>query len=417
MSITDRRPETGAPHADARVPAPRVLLVDRGDALVAPLSHAMDAHVDVVDQIDAELTRAERLLVAALTFRPDRRLWAERFFKSNLAVTLRSRRAGRALAEVEAPYDVLLQTHALFESADDRTVLYVDCTHRQSMAQWPDWNPLSGRALARWLGRERRQYQAAAHVFAFSEETRASLVEAYGVAPERVSVVGAGVNFERFPDARERHDGPPTLLFVGNDFVRKGGPELLEAFALLRRRVPDARLRIVGAPYPMAAQDGVEQLGRITDRALMSRLYAEADVFCLPAHFDPFPNVLLEAMAHGLPCVVTPTCGVPEMVVDGVTAVTVPDGPRLAHDLAGALERLIQDPETRARMGRHGRRRVQEQFLWSHVIDRMSPVLRRLADAPPGTGTDRTAMSRTTTNRTTTGTTTNGTTDHRRSTS
>jgi len=367
---------------------PRVLLADRGDPLVASMSVAMRERFDVVQQLDTDLTPAERVLVAATTVRPGRRAWAERFFKSNLGVAIRSRRARAGLAGTAGSADVVFQTHALFDTSDDRTVMYLDCTHRQSMQQWPAWNPLRGRALDRWLRRELHQYQAAAHLFAFAEETARSLVEEYGVARERVSVVGAGLNFDhlpRLPEVAAARSGPPTVLFVGNDFERKGGHALLAAFAELRRRVPEARLRIVGTPYAVPAQDGVERLGRVHGRDHMSQLYAEADVFCLPSYFDPFPGALLEAMAHGLPCVVTRTCGVPEMVVDGVTALTVGRDEQMVDELATALERLLVDQDAAARMGLRGRRRVEERFLWSHVVDRMAPVIERLAETQPPT--------------------------------
>jgi len=390
--MTQTPPRTADP---VDVPAralPRLAMVDRGDPLVEPLADALAARYDVVDRLDADLTTPERLLVAATTWRPRRTAWAERFFKSNLAVSLRSRRARAGLdrlagAPGRADADVVLQTHALFESTHARTVLYVDCTHRQSMRYWPAWNPLRGRALQRWLTRETRQYRRAAHLFAFSEETALSLVEEYGASRDRVTVVGAGVNFDHLPElpdrAPERPAGPPTVLFVGNDFERKGGLRLLEAFARVRTQVPDARLLVVGTPYPVAAQDGVELLGRVHDREQLSRLYAEADVFCLPSYFDPFPGALIEAMAHGLPCVVTTTSGVPEIIEEGVTALTVSRGPLMADDLVSALTRLLQHPDDAAAMGRAGRRRVEERHSWLHVVDRMAPALDRVARTSP----------------------------------
>ena len=359
---------------------PRVLLADRGDPVAAGLAAAMRTRFDVVAQLDAELNPRERLLVAATTFRPSRQAWAERFYKSNLGVTLRSRRARAGLAGTHESADIVFQTHALFETADDRTVMYLDCTHRQSMAQWPGWNPLRGQALEQWLLRERRQYHQAAHLFTFYEETTRSLVEQYGVDSSRITVVGAGVNFVDLPVVRRRPAGrPPTVLFVGNDFERKGGPQLLAAFAELRRRVPRARLRIVGTPYAAPTQDGVEHVGRVRSRDRMSQLYAEADVFCLPSFYDPFPGALLEAMAHGLPCVVTATGGMPEMVVDGRTALTVERGQGMVADLTVALEGLLTNPDTAAHMGRLGRERVEERFTWSHVVQRMAPALERVA--------------------------------------
>lgn len=358
-------------------PAPlRVVIADRGDALTGYLSRALAEQTEVVGRVDAELSRAERLLVAAATFRPDRRAWAERFFKSGLAVRLRSRRVERALRALAADgtsYDVIVQTHALFALDDPRTVLYVDCTHRQSMEHWPDWNPLTGRALRRWLDRERAQYHRAAHVLAFSEATRRSLVEEYGVAPERVHVVGAGANVTELP-AVEPYPAEPAILFVGNDFVRKGGEALLEAFALVRAQVPDATLTLVGTSYAVPSEglpDGVEVLGRVRDRAELTRLYERSAVLAIPSTFDPLPLVVLEAMAHARPVVATRQCGVPEMVLDGVTGRLVEPGAGLVPQLAAELVDLLRRPEQAAALGRAGRAAVERRHRWSHVVTRI----------------------------------------------
>lgn len=373
----------------------RVVLAHRGDALVPHLAAALTARYENAGEARTDLTRAERLLVAAGTVRPVRRRWAERFFKSNLAVVLRSRRAARTVVALERPFDAIVQVHALFELRDPRTTIYVDCTHQQSIRSWPDWNPLRGRALRAWLERERRQYLAASHVFAFFAETRDSLVHDYGVPPERVSVVGAGVNFDPLPappappvEADSARVAAPghlprprrqTILFVGNDFVRKGGPQLLEAFRLVRERVPGARLQIVGTPHPIDPQDGVELLGRVNGREVMSQLYRDASVFCLPSHFDPYPLVVLEAMAHGLPVVAAPICGVPEMVLDHATGLLVEHGPDGIQQLADALVSLLEHPAEAHRLGAAGRRRVEERFRWQHVVERMAPALEQVS--------------------------------------
>ncbi len=296
---------------------------------------------------------------------------------------LRSRRARAGLRAATQEADVVFQTHALFETSDSRTVLYIDCTHRQSMRQWPDWNPLRGKVLEQWLRRERRQYQQAAHIFAFCEETAQSLVEDYAVPRERVSVVGAGVNFERLPEPRQPAHGrrPPSSSSATTSSAR-AGRSCSRPSPSSARRVPEARLRIVGADHSAPAQDGVEHLGRVHGREAMSALYAEADVFCLPSLFDPFPGALLEAMAHELPCVVTDTCGIPEMVVEDVTALVVEcdQGDQgMVADLAAGLERLVREPDAAAAMGRLGRQRVEQHFLWSHVVDRMAPAIERVA--------------------------------------
>ncbi len=336
-------------------------------------------------ELSVDLTPWQRYLVAAATFRPSRTTWAERFFKSNLGYRLRSANANRGRRSTGQLRAAVLQVHALFEVQDAPGLLYVDCTYRQAAEQWPAWNPLRGRLLRQWYARERAAYHRAAHVFAFSAQTRDSLVDHYGVDSGRVSVVGAGINARSLPvtGRRVRPLGtPPMILFVGNDFSRKGGPVLLEAFTTVRAMHPEARLVLVGTRPDLPPLPGVEVLGRLHDRESVHALYREADVFALPSLFDPLPLVLLEAMSHELPCVVTGTAGVPDVVTDGQDAHLVAPGD--ARELADALLRVLADPAGAAAVGAAGRRRVEEAFTWDAVVERMLPVLRLHARVRPG---------------------------------
>ena len=361
----------------------RLALASRGDALTPYLHAALERRFGVLDVVEPELTRLQRLGVAAFTLRPTRSAWAERFYKSGLATRLRSENAVEQLLALDERPDVVVQVHALFEQAVAPTALYIDCTHRQSAALWPAWNPLRGRALDDWYRREQRAYDAARHLFAFCEPTRRSLVEEYGVAPGKVTVVGAGANLRQLPAVRPLpEDGPPTVLFIGNDFVRKGGEVLLAAFAQVRRAVPDARLVLVGTRPAVAPRDGVEIIGRVHDRSRIAELYRSASVFCVPSFFDPYPLVLLEAMAFGVPVVTTEQAGTPEMVIDGETGRLIQAGNVSA--LAGALLEALRDPGTAERRAAAARRDVEQRFTWDHVVGRMAPVLESL-----GSGGDR----------------------------
>lgn len=374
-----------------------LLLASRGDALTPFLFAELGRRYPVAGFLQTDLNRWQRLAVAAATFRPSRVRWAEQFYKSGLGHSLRSRNAEALRRRSADPNAPVFQVHALFDVAGGGgSLLYVDCTHRQSAAEWPAWNPLRGAALERWYARETAAYRAARHVFSFSTATRDSLVDDYGVDPARVTVVGAGANggvspeFSRpaVADAADVADGRgPNLLFIGNDFARKGGPDLLTAFAQVRRRFPDATLRLVGTRPDLPAQPGVEVLGRIHDRDHIDRLYAQADVFALPSVFDPLPLVLLEAMARGVPIVTTASCGIPDVVRDQVEGRVV-----RANDptgLADALVRSLADPAHSSSMAASARLRVREEFTWERVVDRMAPVLDEVVSAAPGRGPDR----------------------------
>lgn len=352
----------------------RLALASRGDALTPYLFDAMERRYPVLGRIDPELTSMQRYEIAALTFRPSRSAWVERFYKSGAARRMRSLNAVQQLRRLPEPPDAVLQVHLLFDVPTEPAVLYIDCTHRQSAEQWPAWNPLRGRALNDWYRREHASYHAAQHIFAFSESARDSLVLDYAVPSDRVTVTGGGVNFHTLPDAPgQRPRTVPTILFVGNDFTRKGGHVLLEAFRLVRQTMPDARLRLVGTPPRIAPEPGVEVLGRIRDRRRIAELYEEATVFALPSYFDPYPLVTLEAMASGVPVVATAQSGTPEIVAHGETGLLV--APGRADQLAEALLRVLRDDELAGRLRRAARTAVEERFTWDAVVRRMAPAL------------------------------------------
>lgn len=359
---------------------PSLALASRGDALTPYLFDALQRRYSLVGLIDPELSITQRYRVAALTVRPNRSQWVERFYKSAYATRLRSANATRVLRSLPQRPDLLLQVHALFEQSDAPSVLYVDCTHAQSASLWPAWNPLRGRALREWYRREQETYSAARHMFTFSKATRASLIGDYGIDPEKVTVTGAGVNFARLPDlpaiGGRRQEGAPTILFIGNDFVRKGGMVLLDAFQQVRAVLPGARLQLIGVNAGLHRQPGVEILGRIADRDLIAAHYAAATVFVVPSFFDPYPLVALEAMAFGLPVITTNQMGTPEMLSNGRTGLLVEPGN--AGALASAVLQVLLEPKLAARIGAAARRDVELKFTWDAVVDRMAPVLERL---------------------------------------
>lgn len=359
----------------------RLALASRGDALTPYFFQALRKRYTIAGEVSVDLTKTQRYLTALATFRPSRSAWVENFYKSSLAYRFRSRNAARQLAAIGPDVDMVVQVHALFDVPGNETAMYIDCTHRQSAEHWPAWNPLTGQDLQDWYSRERETYHRAAHLFAFCEPTRKSLVEEYGVPAERVTTTGAGINLTELPnlpDAEPEGDRgpaavPPTILFIGNDFVRKGGLVLLEAFRAVRQAIPDAQLQLVGTDPKIKPQEGVQVLGRIHDRGRVEQLYREASVFAVPSYFDPFPLVLLEAMAFGLPTVSSFTCGVPEIVEDGITGTLVAAGD--ADALAGALIKALSDPSWARRAGLAGRERVQSLYTWDAVVERMSPAL------------------------------------------
>ena len=107
-------------------------------------------------------------------------------------------------------------------------------------------------------------------------------------------------------------------------------------------------------------------LGYVDDETL-ERLYRECDIFVAPSLFESFGLVHLEAMARRRPVVACRSAATPELVEDGVTGMLVPPADSVA--LAEALVTLGRDPDARMRMGEAGRRRVEQCFSVSAMVD------------------------------------------------
>jgi glycosyltransferase involved in cell wall biosynthesis len=255
--------------------------------------------------------------------------------------------------------------------------LFCDCT-----VQLADGNVYSGvnfasRAAAeRWYRRERALYRGAGAIFTASDWARRSLVEFYGVDPGKISVVGYGINRLGAPEVIERDYGSRTLLFVGYEFERKGGPLLLEAFEKVRRELPDARLLIAGPRHaPATVPPGVIWVGTAT-REELAKLYRQASLFVMTSLFEPFGMVYLEAMEWLLPCVGSANCAMPEIVLENQTGRLVPPGD--ADALARTLIELLREPDQLRRMGERGRAHARGRFPWPMVTARVDEGLRRV---------------------------------------
>ena len=219
---------------------------------------------------------------------------------------------------------------------------------------------------ARW---ERLNARRADVVIAPSRYSADVARREYGVAAQQIVVVPEPIELERwtalFAAAAPRPRGGPAILCVARMYPRKRIGDLLEASARLRRRIPGARVRIVGKGPEwedvvrlhgtLGLGETVALLGDVS-RERLAEEYVGADIFCLPSVQESFGIVFLEAMAAGLPVVACRAAAIPEVVEDGVTGLLVP--PRDPAGLAGALEALAADPGRARAMGDAGRRRV-----------------------------------------------------------
>jgi glycosyltransferase involved in cell wall biosynthesis len=364
-------------------PDPRILGLVEGDPATALsgvarfLLNALDRRFHVVERLDYSPKGIHRFALASATFRPSRDAWRARFHTSRLAHEVMSRTLARRLPDVKPNFDLALQVHGWVRNQPRPYALYIDQTRLMAERGWREWLPFTRRERSELLRLETEMYRQAFHLFVMGTPARDSLVSDYGVEASRISVVGGGLPFEALPTWR-RETADATILFVGREFERKGGDCLLRAFERVRERASNAKLHIVG-PARRIDSPGVITHGRISDRDELATLYREARVFCLPSRYEPYGLALIEAMAHGVPCVATNVQSIPEILDEGRAGVLVPPDDPAA--LADALLRMLVDDAAAAEMGAAGRREVERRLTWEHVVDRMSPALSELTFA------------------------------------
>lgn len=224
---------------------------------------------------------------------------------------------------------------------------------------------------ARW---ERLNVHRADRVVVPSRYSAAVAAEVYGIPSARIAVVPEPIDLDewraRLGAVEPRAAARPTVLSVARMYPRKRLDHLLRAADILRGRIPDVQIRIVGeGPMSdrlrrldgeLALGDTVVFLGEVS-RAQLSVEYVRADCFCLPTIQEGFGLVFAEAMVAGLPVVACRAAAVPEIVADGRTGLLVT--PEQPEELATALEKLLTDAGLRRELGDEARRRVEAYGL------------------------------------------------------
>ena len=188
---------------------------------------------------------------------------------------------------------------------------------------------------------ERRVVRGATRLYATSPTSRAALADVAGVDPAAVGILPIPVDLDRFKPAPEavwlERLERPTVVFVGRgDDPRKNVDLLLAAWPIVRGQRSDVRLRLIGRPPAQRLPDGVDAAGVVPSVAEELR---GATLLALPSRQEGFGIVVAEALASGVPAVVTP-CGGPEELVrasGGGTVLADFDPGTLAEAIVAAL--------------------------------------------------------------------------------
>lgn len=207
-----------------------------------------------------------------------------------------------------------------------------------------------------------------------------------GLPPEKVAIIGVGVDTDIFVPRTEKTKNL-TLLFVGRiSFAEKGLGVLLSAMPEILKAHPQAKLVIVGGGQESAR---VEQMARQLNlgehvAAVGKKPFLElpryihaADVLVVPSLWlEHFGQVTVDAMACGVPVITSDAGASPEINLDGETGFVVPAGD--SGKLAQAVIKLFSDDELRLRLGRQARSRVLQNYTYDVLVNKFLEVVRNV---------------------------------------
>lgn len=215
-------------------------------------------------------------------------------------------------------------------------------------------------------------YQNCSGIFTMGQWLANDLIDRCGLPAGKVHHVGGGINLDKNRIDYNNKRGN-TILFVGRDFIRKGGELVLQAFSILKKQKHDVELYVAGPsqnPLPQG-MDGYHYMGDCSHEEL-SDLFNKCDIFVMPSYFEAYGLVFVEALTYGLPCIGRDAYEMPYFIKEGETGLLLKDND--VRQLASMMLRLLQDEKIKNNV-RSRKDWYIKEYSWDAVAGRIINVI------------------------------------------
>lgn len=267
--------------------------------------------------------------------------------------------------------------------------LVVTCHSLEPLRPWKQDQLGRGYYLSTWI--EKLAIESADKIIAVSQMMKEDIMKYFNVSNYRIAVIHNGIDLNKWKKTplsntlkKEYGIKDDYLLFVGRPTKQKGIEYLLEATNYIDKNI-QLVLCAVGADTKeyeqeigkkIAQKKNIVWINKLLEEEKYIQLYSNALVFICPSIYEPFGIINLEAMACETPVVASAVGGIKEVVVQEKTGILVePANPK---QLAEGINRLLKDKALAQKMGKEGRKRVEEKFSWTYIAQQTKTLYESL---------------------------------------
>ena len=303
-----------------------------------------------------------------------KKYWKQAHSKNIFAFSRMTQYCNR-IVRSRTDYDIILQTQCKFSITENpysqSYYIYTDLTQKLTDRTWHKW-ALKGspEETARWLRMEAEAFQRAEKIFTFNDLIKASFVEDYHINPNKVVVVGSGINSDQCPeiDFNTKYDDGFILFFLTTEFDRQGGPTIVKSFEIIKQTIPDIKL-VIGGQYPKSIPGSVTVCPHLTPE-IIDDLFDKTSIFLMPGVIGGLQSVM-QAMSRKCVCIVGDNnLLLAHVIKNNETGFVIPTN--CSKKLADKIIELYKNESVMKKIANRACQFVYENFTWDKVVQQMT---------------------------------------------
>jgi glycosyltransferase involved in cell wall biosynthesis len=303
-----------------------------------------------------------------------KKYWRQCHSKNTFAFSRMTKYCNRFIRS-RTDYEIIFQTQCKFSITENPYsrpyYIYTDLTQKLTDRIWHKW-ALKGSAkeITKWYRLETEAFRRAEKIFTFNDHVKASFVDEYHISPEKVLVVGSGINSDSCTevDFEQKYYHGFTLFFLTTEFDRQGGTTVLRCFDLIKQTVPEIKLIIAGK-CPKFLQKDIKVYENLTS-AFIEDLFNKALIFLMPGMLGGLQSVL-QAMSRKCVCIVGDNnLLLTHVIKDNETGFVIPTND--PNSLTEKIITLYKDESLMKKIATHAYNFVNDNFTWDKVVNKMT---------------------------------------------